>query len=184
VALLVASFLPQVQLRDTSRAAATGNSGVGESFAAPPSNSYDELRKLVSTVMAKSKEDPGIAVLRRSDVDLPLEQAWLLGRVYRASTDDGVATLDKIAEMTKVPAGIFEATAQSLVRSGHLAFSDDGYRFTNQGADVFTQLVQAWRRWLLEQLEDWHEPDQRDFAHALDSFTDELIESGRQMSRV
>nr|WP_246292283.1 hypothetical protein [Lentzea indica] len=154
---------------------------MGESFAAPPSNSYDELRKLVSTVMAKSKEDPGIAVLRRSGVDLPLEQAWLLGRVYRASTDDGVA---EIAEMTKVPAGIFEATAQSLVRSGHLAFSDDGYRFTNQGADVFAQLVQAWRRWLLEQLEDWHEPDQCDFAHALDSFTGELIESGRQMSRV
>jgi EmrB/QacA subfamily drug resistance transporter len=184
VALAVAFFLPQVQLRDTSRAAATGNSGVGESFAAPPSNSYDELRKLVSTVVSKSEEDPGLAVLRRSGVDLPLEQAWLLGRVYRASTDDGIATLDEIAEMTKVPGGIFEPTAQALVRSGHLAFGDDGYRFTDQGADVFTQLVRAWRRWLLDQLEDWHEPDQRDFAQALDSFTDELIESGRQMSRV
>ena len=49
---------------------------------------------------------------------------------------------------------------------------------------MFTQLVHAWRRWLLDQLEDWHEPDQRDFAQALDSFTDELIESGRQLSRV
>ena len=86
--------------------------------------------------------------------------------------------------MTKVPGGIFEPTAQALVRSGHLAFNDDGYRFTNLGADVFTQLVRAWRRWLLDQLEDWHEPDQRDFAQALDSFTDELIESGRQLSRV
>ena len=84
----------------------------------------------------------------------------------------------------EVPGGIFEPTAQALVRSGHLAFGDDGYRFTDQGADVFTQLVRAWRRWLLDQLEDWHKPDQRDFAQALDSFTDELIESGRQMSRV
>jgi hypothetical protein len=184
VALAVAFFLPQVRLRDTSRAAATGNSGVGESFAAPPSNSYDELRKLVSTVVAKSGEDPHLAVLRRSGVALPLEQAWLLGRVYRASTDDGVATLDEIAEMTRVPGGIFAPTAQALVRSGHLAFSDDGYRFTDEGADVFAQLVRAWRRWLLDQLDDWHEPDQRDFAQALDSFTDELIESGRQMSRV
>jgi EmrB/QacA subfamily drug resistance transporter len=184
VALAVALFLPQVRLRDTSRAAATGNSGVGESFAAPPSNSYDELRKLVSTVVAKSGEDPHLAVLRRSGVTLPLEQAWLLGRVYRASTDDGVATLAEIAEMTEVPGGIFEPTAQALVRSGHLAFSDDGYRFTDDGADVFAQLVRAWRRWLLDQLDDWHEPDQRDFAQALDSFTDELIESGRQMSRV
>lgn len=89
VALAVAFFLPQVQLRDTSRAAASGNSGVGESFAAPPSNSYDELRKLVSAVVAKSEDDPGPAVLRRSGVGLPLEQAWLLGRVYKASADDG-----------------------------------------------------------------------------------------------
>lgn len=184
VALLVAVFLPQVQLRDTSRAAAAGNSGVGESFAAPPSNSYDELRKLVSTVVSRSSEDPGMAVLRRSGVDLPLEQAWMLGRVYRASTDDGVATLDEIGEMTKVPGGIFEPTAQALVRSGHLAFGDDGYRFTDLGSDVFAQLVVAWRRWLLDQLQDWHEPDQRDFAQALDSFADELIESGRQLSRV
>jgi hypothetical protein len=65
-----------------------------------------------------------------------------------------------------------------------LAFHDYGYRFTDLGADVFTQLVHAWRQWLLDQLEDWHEPDQRDFARALDSFTDELIENGRQMSRV
>ncbi|MDT7787901.1 MAG: hypothetical protein QOF58_6320, partial [Pseudonocardiales bacterium] len=140
--------------------------------------------KLVSTVISKSKDDPGLAVLRRSGVDLPLEQAWLLGRVYRASTDDGIATLDEIAEMTKVPGGIFEPTARALVRSGHLANGGGGYRFTGLGADVFTQLVHAWRCWLLDQLEDWHEPDQRDFAQALDSFTDELIQSGRQMSRV
>jgi EmrB/QacA subfamily drug resistance transporter len=184
IALLVALFLPQVPLRDTSRAAATGNSGVGDSFAAPPSNSYDELRKLIATVMAKSKEDPGSAVLRRSGVDLPLEQAWLLGRVYRASTDDGVATLDEIAEMTKVPAGIFAATAAELVASGHLSLGDDGYRFTDRGADTFTHLVHAWRQWLLDQLQDWHEPDHRDFARALDSFTDELVESGRRLSRV
>lgn len=120
-----------------------------------------------------------MAVLRRSGVDLPLEQAWLLGRVYRASADDGVATLDEIAEMTQVPGGIIAPTAQALVRSGHLALNDDGYRFTNLGADVFTRLVRAWRRSLLDQLEDWHEPDQRDFAQALDSFTDELIESSR-----
>ncbi|MCG8927926.1 MDR family MFS transporter [Lentzea sp. CC55] len=184
VALAVAFFLPQVQLRDTSRAAASGNSGVGESFAAPPSNSYDELRKLVSAVVAKSEDDPGPAVLRRSGVGLPLEQAWLLGRVYKASADDGVAALAEIAEMTGVPGGIFEPTARALVRSGHLAFGDDGYRFTDLGSDVFTRLVQAWRCWLLDQLRDWDEPDHRDFARALDSFTDELVESGRRLSRV
>ncbi|WP_245744117.1 DHA2 family efflux MFS transporter permease subunit [Lentzea fradiae] len=184
VALAVAFFLPEVPLRDTSRAAAAGNSGVGESFAAPPSNSYDELRKLVSAVVARSEDDPGPAVLRRSGVDLPLEQAWLLGRVYRASADDGVATPDEIAEMTNVPGGIFEPTLRSLVRSGHLAFNDDGYRFTEQGAEVFTRLVQAWRGWLLDQLHDWQEPDQREFAQALDTFTGELIESGRRLSHV
>ncbi|PWK81417.1 hypothetical protein C8D88_11739 [Lentzea atacamensis] len=177
------TYLP-TYLQYVRRAAATGNSGVGESFAAPPSNSCDELRKLVSTVVAKSEEDPGLAVLRRSGVDLPLEQAWLLGRIYRAAADDGVATLDEITEMTEVPGGIFAPTARALVEAGHLAAHDDGYRFTGLGADVFTQLVRAWRRWLLDQLEDWHEPDQREFAEALDSFTDELIETGRRLSRV
>ncbi|WP_329792704.1 hypothetical protein V1227_12645 [Lentzea sp. DG1S-22] len=184
VALAVAFFLPQVQLRDTSRAAASGNSGVGESFAPPPSNSCDELRKLVSAVVVKSEDDPGPAVPRRSGVDLPLEQAWLLGRVYEASADDGVATLAEIAELTGVPGGIFEPTARALVRSGHLAFGDDGYRFTDLGSDVFTRLVRAWRCWLLDQLRDWDEPDHRDFARVLDSFTGELVESGRRLSRV
>ncbi len=113
LALVVALFLKEVPLRDTSKALASGNSGVGEGFAVPGSgDSRQELEKVVATVWSKQKTDPGPEILARSGVPLSYAQAWLIAQIYRNSVDDGDATLQEIAVQTGVPAGIFEPTAR------------------------------------------------------------------------
>ncbi|MER5268411.1 MDR family MFS transporter [Actinosynnema sp. NPDC002837] len=179
VAFLVALFLKEVPLRDTARAAATE---VGDNFAAPhTSDSGDELEKLVALIVSRERRDPTPDVLRDSGVPLTHAQAWLVVKVFRQSVDHGDATLERLAEATKVPAGVFEPVARQLQTRGYVTESDAHYRFTPQGAEVFTDLVAAWRRWLLVKLTDWH-CDDPEFTEAVDRVATELTTSGRSLT--
>ncbi|GAB2979195.1 MDR family MFS transporter [Saccharothrix stipae] len=180
VAFLVALFLEEVPLRDTARAAATE---VGDNFAAPhTSTSEQELEKLVALIVSRERRDPTPDVLRDSDVPLTHAQAWLVVKVFRQSVDHGDATLDRLAEATSVPAGVFEPVARQLQTRGYVTESDGHYRFTPQGTEVFTALVTAWRRWLLVKLTDWH-CDDAEFTDAVDRVATDLTTSGRALTR-
>ncbi|MFI9009172.1 MDR family MFS transporter [Actinosynnema sp. NPDC053489] len=179
VAFLVALFLKEVPLRDTARAAATE---VGDNFAAPhTSDSVRELEKLVALIVGRERRDPTPDVLRDSGVPLTHAQAWLVVKVFRQSVDHGDATLDRLAAATKVPAGVFEPVARQLQTRGYVTESAGRYRFTPQGADVFADLVAAWRRWLLVKLTDWH-CDDREFTDAVERVATELTTSGRALT--
>lgn len=178
VAFLVALFLEEVPLRDTARAAATE---VGDNFAAPhTSDSEHELEKLVALIYSRERRDPTPEVLSGSGVPLTHAQAWLVAKVFRQSVDHGHATLDRLAEATKVPAGVFEPVARQLQTRGYVTESGGRYRFTPQGTDVFADLVAAWRRWLLVKLTDWNCED-IEFTEAVDRVATELTTSGRAL---
>ncbi|MBE1471754.1 hypothetical protein [Kibdelosporangium phytohabitans] len=158
LAFLVALFLKEVPLRDTARVVAAGNSGVGESFAPPASSdSSVELEKLISVVVSRQEHDPRPEMLAASGVPLNYAQAWMLVRIFKHSVDDGDATLQEIADHTKVPAGIFQPVARHLVDIGYVTEAEGHYRFTPAGTEAFGQLIGAARAWLLGQLADWHE---------------------------
>ncbi|KOX12366.1 MFS transporter [Saccharothrix sp. NRRL B-16348] len=179
VAFVVALFLKEVPLRDTARAAATE---VGDNFAAPhTSASEDELEKLVALIVSRERRDPTPDVLRDSGVPLTHAQAWLVVKVFRQSVDHGDATLERLAESTNVPAGVFEPVARQLQTRGYVTESDAHYRFTPQGTEVFADLVAAWRRWLLVKLTDWHCDDPA-FTAAVDRVATELTTSGRALT--
>ncbi|MCS7477196.1 MDR family MFS transporter [Umezawaea endophytica] len=181
VAFAVALFLPEVRLRDTARASAEGNSGVGEGFSPPAStDSRQELEKLVGQVWSRQKTNPGPELVARSGVPLTEAQAWLIVRIYRHAVDDGNATLLEISAETGVPAGIFEPTARQLVDLGYVAESQGHHTFTRLGADTFGRLVGAWRLWLLEQLTDWD--TERDFTEAVDRMAEQLVDNGRELT--
>ncbi|MEO6087179.1 MAG: MDR family MFS transporter [Umezawaea sp.] len=181
VAFAVALFLPEVRLRDTARASAEGNNGVGEGFAPPAStDSRQELERLVSQMWSKQKTSPGPELLARSGVPLTEAQAWLVARVYRHAVDDGDTTLQEIAAETGVPAGIFEPTTRQLVDLGYLTESQGHHRFTPLGADTFGRLVGAWRLWLLEQLRDWD--TEHDLTEAVDRMAEQLIDTSQDLS--
>lgn len=182
VAFLVALFLREVPLRDTARVAASGNNGVGESFAVPQSTaSRQELEKLIALIVGKEDRDPTPDVLARGGVPLSHAQAWLLVKVFRQSVHHGDADLDRLAHDTRVPAGIFEPTARRLMAKGLLTEDRDRYRLTPEGTETFTRLVGAWRNWLHDKLVDW-QCDDPEFTEAVDRVATDLITTGRALS--
>ncbi|OXM74109.1 MFS transporter [Amycolatopsis thermalba] len=184
LALLVALFLEEVPLRDSSKALTSGNNGVGEGFAMPGSgDSRQELEKAVATVWSKQKTDPGPEILARSGVPLSYAQAWLIAQIYRNSVDDGDATLQDIAAQTGVPAGIFEPTARQLVAAGQLAEADGHFTFTGHGSDTFARLVGAWRLWVLDNVAGPEAAAGRDLTACVDEIATQLISNGRSLTR-
>ncbi|GHE97696.1 MFS transporter [Amycolatopsis deserti] len=183
LALLVALFLAEVPLRDSSKALTSGNSGVGEGFAMPGSgDSRQELEKVVAMVWAKQQTDPGPEILARSGVPLSYAQAWLIAQIYRNSVDDGDATLQEIATQTGVPAGIFEPTARQLVAAGQLAEADGHFTFTGHGSDTFARLVGAWRLWVLDNVTGSDAAAGRDFTACVDEIATQLISNSRSLT--
>ncbi|MEV4318926.1 MDR family MFS transporter [Actinocrispum sp. NPDC049592] len=182
LAFLVALLLREVPLRDSARVIASGNSGVGESFAVPASSDSEvELEKLISLVVSKQKTDPRPEILARSGVPLSFAQAWLLVRVFKHSRDDGDATLLEIAENSRIPPGIFEPVARQLVDSGYATEAEGHYRFTPQGTEAFTRLIGASRVWMLERLADWDELE-NGFSEAVDRMSERMIASSRELT--
>ncbi|MBB5960147.1 EmrB/QacA subfamily drug resistance transporter [Saccharothrix tamanrassetensis] len=182
VAFVVALFLREVPLRDTARAAASGNNGVGESFAVPQSTaSSQELEKLIALIVRKEDRDPTPQVLAASGLPLSHAQAWLVVKVFRQSVRDGDATLQRLADETQVPAGMFEPVARQLMAKGLLTEADDHYRFTPEGTEAFTRLVASWRNWLRAKLVDW-DCDDREFTEAVDRVAAELVTTGRALA--
>ncbi|GAB3875044.1 hypothetical protein GCM10029964_018150 [Kibdelosporangium lantanae] len=183
LALVVALFLPEVPLRDSARVVASGNSGVGESFAVPASSDSEvELEKVISLVVSKQDHDPRPEMLARSGVPMTFAQAWMLVAVFKHSVDDGDATLHEIATQTKVPAGIFEPVARQLVEAGYVTEADGHYRFTGKGTEAFSRLIGAARVWLLTRLADWHQTEDHGFTQAVDRVAERLIANSRDLS--
>jgi EmrB/QacA subfamily drug resistance transporter len=183
LAFLVALFLKEVPLRDTARVVATGNSGVGDSFAVPASSDSEvELEKVISMVVSKQHHDPRPEMLASSGVPLTFAQAWMLGMIFKHSMDDGNATLHEIAAHTKVPAGVFEPVARQLADAGYVIEAEGHYRFTPVGTEAFSRLIGAARNWLLAQLSDWNQAENRGFVDAIDRVASKLIDNSRDLS--
>ena len=183
LSLIVALFLKEVPLRDTSRAAASANSGVGDSFAVPASrDSRGELERLLTTVIGRLKTDPGPAILARSGLSISYAQGWLIAQIFRSGAQGGNLTMQDIGAEHKVPAGIFEPTARQMVDAGYLTETHGHYRFTDQGTELFTRMVGSWRLWLLDHLADWQETKDHDFTEEIDRLAQRLISDGRQLN--
>jgi EmrB/QacA subfamily drug resistance transporter len=180
--LIVALMLKEVPLRDTARMAAGGNSGVGESFAAPASfDSEHELEKLVALVVQNHGRNPGPEVLAASGLPLSVAQVWMIMTVYRRGAESGSATLQDITGDLKVPPGVFEPLATQVVADGYLSETLGHYRFTPLGLEMFQRFVGAYRVWLLDHLEDWNE-DVEDFSAAIDRIAEEMITTGQALT--
>ncbi|NKQ55732.1 MFS transporter [Amycolatopsis sp. K13G38] len=179
LSFLVALFLKEIPLRDSTKAVASNSSGFSEPTTG---DSRQELERVVAALWRKQRDDPGPAILARSGVPLTHAQAWLLVQIYRNSVEDGDATLHEVAEQTSVPAGIFEPTATQLVDSGYLDEADGHYRFSGLGTETWTRLVGAWRVWLLAEIAEREGTKEHDFRASIEQIAEQLISNGRELS--
>jgi hypothetical protein len=158
--------------------AAGGNSGVGESLAAPALfDSEHELEKLVALVGQNHGRNPGPEVLAASGLPLSVAQVWMIINVFRRGAESGSATLQDITGDLKVPPGVFEPLATQLVTGGYLSETLGYYRFIPLGLEMFQRFVGAYRVWLLAQLKDWNQ-DVEEFSTAIDRIAEEMITTG------
>ena len=182
ISLVVAFFLKEVPLRDTSRAMASGTSGIGESFAVPSSADSDqEFARVLFTALGKKKVELVNDVLARSGVPISDVQHLILMKLYRSHLDGGM-TMQELSAEKPIPLQRLIADARDLVDNGYLIETDERYTFTEQGRDAFARLVETWRRTLLVTVADW--PNKDELTEGINRLADRIADNvGRVGSR-
>ncbi|RJO79391.1 MFS transporter [Nocardia panacis] len=182
VALLgfvVAWFLKQVPLRDSTRSAA---GDVGDGFSVP--NSPDRVVLLecaIASTMRRARDEGPIAprILESAGSALSHGEGWALGQVYLHNRIRGAATVAGIASAHKVPGEVIAPVYDSVVDAGYVAREDDRLVLTESGRAEVDRMHAAWRRWLDERLDDWDLTDPADRSlldQALDNIAGKLLD--------
>ncbi|MEV6340196.1 MDR family MFS transporter [Nocardia vinacea] len=176
---VIAWFLKEVPLRDSSRAGATD---VGEGFSMPESpDRVVLLERAVADTMRKAHEEGPIGprILADSGSGLTRGEAWALGQVYMHIRIRGTATVDAIAQRHKVPDEVIEPIYDRVIGRGYLTEDGAGLRLTDTGQTQVDLIQASWRRWLDTKLDDWDCADPADRAlldQALENIAAKLLD--------
>ncbi|MEV2224288.1 MDR family MFS transporter [Nocardia vinacea] len=176
---VIAWFLKEVPLRDSSRAGATD---VGEGFSMPESpDRVVLLERAVADTMRKAHEEGPIGprILADSGSGLTRGEAWALGQVYMHIRIRGTATVDAIALRHKVPDEVIEPIYDRVIGRGYLIEDGAGLRLTDTGQTQVDLIQASWRRWLDTMLDDWDCADPADRAlldQALENIAAKLLD--------
>jgi len=161
VAFVLALFLPDVPLRQTSAA-----EGIGETFATPShADSERELERVLSVVARRDQRWRAYEEwVNRAGVDVDPTEAWLLAR----TGEQAPASVEQIAEATGVDAEAVRRTMERLEQRGLVAGRQGTYELTAEGRGVFEALVAVRRATLEELVRDWSPDDHAQLAPVLD----------------
>jgi len=153
VALVLAFFLKEVPLRDTSRAAAPD---LGEGFGMPEARDDDrELERAVATLFFRERRKVAPAIVERSGADLDHGGIWCLLQVHLRERRGELPTLDAVGAHFGVPPQVLEPAFNRLELLGYLTYSGGGWHLSEAGVAEFGKVAQAWKDWLAERLSDW-----------------------------
>jgi DNA-binding MarR family transcriptional regulator len=168
VAFGLAWLLREVPLRTTA-----GSAGVGESFAAPRSDSSErELERIVSSIVrGDARTRIYAAMTARAGLDLPSPETWLLGCLYEHTP----ATAQELAREFGVAADRVGALARSLEQRGLVHDGVGPVELTADGRGALAKLVDAGRAELAALLDHWQRPDDQELAPVLRRLAASLV---------
>ncbi len=172
LAFLLALFLEEVPLRDTSRAAATDP---GDGFAMP--NSADSAMRLDAAVAQLLRRQPPetFTRLRESAVDLDAATAWCVRQIGIREWVGGERSLVAIGHRLGMPGEVLEPAFASAAAEGYLYGDEAGYALTEAGKEEVGKLVAAFKEWLAAELADWGADDAK-LDEALAVLSRKLVE--------
>jgi EmrB/QacA subfamily drug resistance transporter len=177
VGFIVAWFLKQVPMRDSSKAGATSMS---EGFGTPDCADADrQLQLEISRVMQKADLPVKLRVLADSGSALSPGQAWMVGQVYWRGRAGEAVTLSGVARAHRVPPEVLRPAFANTATAGYLRLDEDALALTPAGQAEIDRLAAAWRNWLDGRLEDWTCADPEDRARlnrAMDLIASRLLE--------
>ncbi|MBV2154974.1 MDR family MFS transporter [Kitasatospora sp. SUK 42] len=154
VALLgfvVALFLKEVPLRDTTRA---GSTDMGEGFAQPTTSDSDpHLEYAVCQLVRGVDLDTVRTIVSGADTRVDLAGAWALTEVARHTKAVGHASLDLIAARKRLPPEVLEPVFDRMTAEGYLTRDGDRLAPTDTGTHEVRTLAHAWSDWLNARLD-------------------------------
>ncbi|PBC70982.1 EmrB/QacA subfamily drug resistance transporter [Streptomyces sp. TLI_235] len=174
IGFVVALFLKQVKLRDSTRASSTD---MGEGFASPVSGDPARVLELsVAKIIRGTDQETARQIVDRSGTRLDIALAWAVMQVELFTRTVGHASLPLIAARRRLPGEVLEPVFDRAVTAGWLSRVNGYYMHTEAGQDEAAKISHAWAQWLNEQLE--HEagrPRSAELRAAVDAIAKRLI---------
>ncbi len=173
-AFVLALFLKEVPLRDTSRA---GASDVGGGFGMPDgADSTLQLQSAIARLM-RSQRAASLAALRESSgTDLDAANGWCVGQVHMRERFDRGTSLRAIAERVRVPAAVLRPAFTAAREAGYLSGSEDRLEVTDSGRAELEKLISTMLVWLAGELADWGAADDQRLHAALSELARRMID--------
>ncbi|WP_043174995.1 MDR family MFS transporter [Streptomyces sp. NRRL B-24484] len=151
VGFVVALFLKQVKLRDSTRASSTD---MGEGFASPVSGDSARVLELsVAKIIRGTDQDTARDVVARSGTRLDIAVAWAVMQVELFTRTVGHASLTLIAARRRLPGEVLEPVFDRAVGEGWLTRVNGYFMHTEAGQREAELIGGAWAQWLNDQLE-------------------------------
>ena len=174
VAFVLALFLKEVPLRETSRA---GAADVGEGFGmAEGADSAACLQVAIARLFQRDGPQIWHAVWRDSGTSLGVADGWCVGQVHLRARVRGSADLDVIGRRVKVPVAVLEPAFRATREHGYLTGGDAELRVTDSGRHELDKLAAAMRAQLAAELADWGAADDERLTQALDSMANQFVD--------
>ncbi|MEU3623227.1 MFS transporter [Amycolatopsis coloradensis] len=174
LALVLAFFLKEVPLRDTARA---GAQDIGDGFAMPdPSDRDQDLERAVGRLLAREGRAATARIAARSGCELDRGGLWCVGQVRLRERRDKPTSLTAIGERHGIPPEVFEPAFAKLELTGHLTYQRGGWATTEAGRAELGKLIQAWKDWLAERLQDWGTEGHEDLYAALERVANRILD--------
>ncbi len=174
---VIALFLKEVPLRDSSRA---GAGDIGDGFSAPDGTDSDQqLERAVSRVLRKAGPQAARQILADSGTRLTPGQAWALGQIHWRTRARGGTSVTEVASAHHMPAEVLEPAFTGVSRAGYARLDDDRLSLTPDGHTEVERLTTAWLAWLGTQLDGWDGDDPADRAQldgAMRRIADRLLD--------
>ncbi|HEY9263573.1 MAG TPA: MDR family MFS transporter [Mycobacterium sp.] len=175
VAFVLALFLKEVPLRDSSRAAAAD---LGDGFGMPEdSDSERRLERAIVAVLHSKPQAAIHAVRQAGGMSDDASDAWCVGQVYVRTRTGNPTRITTIAQRTRVPAEVLRPAFDAARESGLLSGSDDELMLTDLARTHVRQFVEALTDWLAGELADWGETDDGQLRAALGRLAQRFVDA-------
>jgi EmrB/QacA subfamily drug resistance transporter len=174
VAFVLAWFLKEVPLRDSTRA---GARDVGDGFGMPEhSDRVKRLELAIGRLNRKITRDDLVTMWREAGTTLAVADAWCLAQVRLHLHVGASPTLEAIAGRVRVPPEVLAPAFATALHRGYLVDRHNVLVLTESGDEEIERLVQARRHWLARELSDWGAEDDALLSEALDNVARRLLD--------
>ena len=175
---VLALFLKQVPLRDSSRA---GASDVGGGFGMPDSaDSSIQLQSAIARLLRSQRPENLAALREASGSELNTADGWCVSQVHVRERLHSDTSLTAIAQRVRVPGPVLWPAFAATREAGYLTGTEERLTVTPSGRTELEKLVATVRAWLAAELADWGAADDAQLHTALTALARRLVDDDPQ----